>query len=411
MKRFLPFIAALFLSLYSWAQLEVKEDSFKLVPGFVNINTEKMYDDNDKPYAVLKIKTENISSKERRELSFKGDAQTFFEIEYKDGEIWLYISYYATFIKISHDEFSSTEFWFPYDMKPKCGYELTLVNKQSLDKEILKRLEKLESASAASTDKNPGYGYIMISTTPVDGATVYIDGEEMSMKTPCVSDKLSVGDHSIQIVKDMYKPYVAVVKLEAGETKNINAKLEHTDGEQTYYGRNKGFDIIPTVSGLYTLRYGLLNNPGFAFVPAVNAKYMIGPKLGLGGGLGYIYSLTGPHSISVAVDITYMFGKNKVKPFVSLQPGYLISITSYKNTETTGWGMTDYSNSSYSGPSWSFTLGANVKRSLIGLTVKLNRYIQDYQQFWSGSELNGGKDDGYSYSIGLTYSYIFHVER
>lgn len=85
MNRFLPFIAALFLSLNSWAQLEVKEDSFKEVLGYVNINTEKMYDDNDKPYAVLKIKTENINSKERRELSFKGDAQTFFEIEYKDG--------------------------------------------------------------------------------------------------------------------------------------------------------------------------------------------------------------------------------------------------------------------------------------------------------------------------------------
>ena len=39
------------------AQLQVKEGSFKKVDGFVNINIEKMYDDNDKPYAVLKIKT------------------------------------------------------------------------------------------------------------------------------------------------------------------------------------------------------------------------------------------------------------------------------------------------------------------------------------------------------------------
>lgn len=81
MNRFLPFIAALFLSLNSWAQLEVKEDSFKEVLGYVNINTEKMYDDNDKPYAVLKIKTENINSKERRELSFKGDAQLSIKTE------------------------------------------------------------------------------------------------------------------------------------------------------------------------------------------------------------------------------------------------------------------------------------------------------------------------------------------
>lgn len=130
MKRKLVILFIILVySIRAIAQLEVKEDSFKEVVGFVNINTEKMYDDNDKPYAVLKIKTENISSKERRELNFGGDAQTFFEAEYKDGEVWLYISYYASFIKISHEEFSSTEFYFPFDMKPKCGYELTLVKK------------------------------------------------------------------------------------------------------------------------------------------------------------------------------------------------------------------------------------------------------------------------------------------
>ena len=130
-----------------FAQLEVKEGSFKKVDGFVNINTDKMFDDNDKPYAVLKIKTENIDAKQRRELTFKGDARTFFEIEYNDGEVWLYISYYATFIKISHPDLSSTEFWFPFDMEPKRGYELTLVNKPSLDEEVIKRIEKLEHAS------------------------------------------------------------------------------------------------------------------------------------------------------------------------------------------------------------------------------------------------------------------------
>ena len=129
MKRLLLFVLAIICSLNLMAQLEVKDGSFKEVSGFVNINTEKMYDDNDKPYAVLKIKTENISSKERHELNFGGDAQTFWEVEYRDGEVWLYISYYATFLKISHEELSSTEFHFPFDMKPKCGYELTLVNK------------------------------------------------------------------------------------------------------------------------------------------------------------------------------------------------------------------------------------------------------------------------------------------
>lgn len=156
MKKSFILLTMLIMSLCAMAQLEVKEDSFKLVEGFVNINTDKMYDDNEQPYAVLKIKTENINAKQRRELTFKGDARTFFEVEYEDGEVWLYISYYASYIKISHPDLSSTEFWFPYDMKPKCGYELTLVNKSESninEEKIMSRLDELESATKAVAEK------------------------------------------------------------------------------------------------------------------------------------------------------------------------------------------------------------------------------------------------------------------
>ena len=153
MKKSLFLILLVISSLICSAQLQVKEGSFKKVEGFVNINTEKMFDDNDRPYAVLKIKTENINDKQRRELSFGGDAQTFFETEYKDGEVWLYISYYATFLKISHPDLSSTEFWFPFDMEPKRGYEMTLVNKPAIDEEIISRIEKLENASTTANQQ------------------------------------------------------------------------------------------------------------------------------------------------------------------------------------------------------------------------------------------------------------------
>lgn len=143
-KKIFTLIVGMLFVMPSFAQLEINEDSFKEVPGFVNINTDKMFDDNEKPYAVLKIRTENINAKQRRELEFKGDARTFFEVEYKDGEVWLYISYYASFLKVSHPDLSSTEFWFPYDMKPKCGYELTLTNKTVDGKEIMDRFDKLE---------------------------------------------------------------------------------------------------------------------------------------------------------------------------------------------------------------------------------------------------------------------------
>lgn len=156
-KLLLLFLVYAGWAYHAFAQLEVKPGSFKEVPGFVNIDLDKQTDDNDRPYAVLKIKTENINDKQRRELNFQGDARTFFEIEYRDGEVWLYISYYATYLKVSHPDLSSMEFYFPFDMQGKKGYELTLVNTTppAIDEEkvndIMDRLANLETTTEQNT--------------------------------------------------------------------------------------------------------------------------------------------------------------------------------------------------------------------------------------------------------------------
>ena len=154
MKKLTAIILLLLFSLGATAQLEVKPDSFKEVAGFVNINLDIQEDDNNVPYAVVKVKTENINDKQRRELLFQGDAATYIECEYKVGEVWVYLTYKATYLKISHPDLSSTEFWFPYDMEPKKGYELTLVNNAALatDEETLERIRKLEEALRNQTE-------------------------------------------------------------------------------------------------------------------------------------------------------------------------------------------------------------------------------------------------------------------
>ena len=62
MRKLLLLFFITLLSIPLFAQLEVQEGSFKEVLGFVNINPDPNYqtDDNDLPYAVLKVKTENI---------------------------------------------------------------------------------------------------------------------------------------------------------------------------------------------------------------------------------------------------------------------------------------------------------------------------------------------------------------
>ena len=150
MRKLLLLFFITLLSIPLFAQLEVQEGSFKEVPGFVNINPDPNYqtDDNNLPFAVLKVKTENINDKQRRQLRFEGNGGTFIVLEYKTGEVWVYLTAkYADYIKISHPDLSSTEFTFPYDLIPKKGYELTLVNKSAnVNEEKLKnRIEELET--------------------------------------------------------------------------------------------------------------------------------------------------------------------------------------------------------------------------------------------------------------------------
>lgn len=203
-KKFLILFTALISSITLVAQLEVKPGSFKEVSGFVNIDPEKQTDDNDQPYAVVKVRTENIDNKQRRELNFQGDARTFFEIDYRDGEVWLYISYYASFIKISHPDLSSTEFYFPFDMKPKKGYELTLVNTAS---------------------KESGKGSLTIKTKPESGAIIVLNGKVLNQKTPFTNDMIAAGQYEITVSKDRFKPATKIVTILDGENKTIEIEM------------------------------------------------------------------------------------------------------------------------------------------------------------------------------------------
>ena len=159
MKRLLLFAILLLVANNAFSQLEVNPGSFKETIGFVNTNPDPdyQYDDNDLPFAVIKVRTENISDRQRRELIFEGNAGTFIMLEYKIGEVWVYLTAkYADYIKISHPELSSCEFTLPCDLLAKHGYEMTLVNK---------------------TANSSGSGTLIVTTKPENGATVTLNGK------------------------------------------------------------------------------------------------------------------------------------------------------------------------------------------------------------------------------------------
>lgn len=190
-----------------FAQLEVKSGSFKEVVGFVNTNSDPnyQYDDNDNPFAVVKVRTENISDKQRKELKFEGNAGTFIMLEYKVGEVWVYLTAkYADYMKISHPELSSIEYSFPQDLKPKMGYELTLVS------------------NAVS---KVGKGSLTIKTKPENGAIIILNGKVLTQKTPFTNDMIAAGKYEITVTKDKFKSVTKTVNIMDGDNKVLEIEM------------------------------------------------------------------------------------------------------------------------------------------------------------------------------------------
>lgn len=227
MKKFLIFIIGVFLSLQAFSQLEVKENSFREVPGFTNTNPDPDYqsDDNYFPFAIIKIKTENIDDKQRRELLFQGNAATYFMVEYKNDGLWLYLTaQYADYIKFSHPDFSTCEFEIPVKLKPNQGYELTLTN----------------TAGAAS------YGSLTVTTKPEKGALVTLDSIELGWqnKTPYTNEMILVGKHEIKVAKMPYETVTKIIEIKKGEHLDLEIEMPFSYGTLSIETTPPGATVI-----------------------------------------------------------------------------------------------------------------------------------------------------------------------
>ena len=263
-------ILLIFMSLTSFAQMQVKENSFHQIDGYVMLDKNDHYDDNNLPMALIKISTENITAEERRHITFKGNLATYFDVHFEPSEIYLYISAQsATFIEIHHPDYGKTEFTLPFDLKDFCGYEMVLqyipiglntnVTQQNnyltiicdqpnasiyIDDQYVSdgfkslaigtthswRIEcdmyHTESGTVTITKDEPitiekqlrpAYGFIKVSSKPESGAIVFINNKKVGT-TPYQSDKMASGTYNIRVVKDMYKTIEQTFTITDGNT-------------------------------------------------------------------------------------------------------------------------------------------------------------------------------------------------
>ena len=281
MKKVLLAIFAL-ISLNVFSQINIKEGSFRKIEGYVMLDKSEHLDDNDNPMALIKITTENISAEERAKFTYKGNIETYFDVQQHEvGQTYLYISAKpATFIEIIHPDYGKTEYTFPFDLCDYCGYEMVvqyvplvpIVTQESskpkktylivksdqtdariyIDDELVNtheasktvdfgsthtykiecNLYHTESGSVTINDRTeinkklrPAFGYINISTSPEQGAKAFVDGDYIGL-TPITTDKIRSGSHTVMVMKDMYKMKEQSYNVTDGQTTNVTLNMD-----------------------------------------------------------------------------------------------------------------------------------------------------------------------------------------
>lgn len=255
----------LLTSLNTFAQsdfLKVKEGSFHKINGFVMVDKHEHTDVNDAPMALIKISTDNITAEQRRKFIFKGNLATYFDVQFKPGEIYLYISAAAaTFIEIIHDDYGKIEYWLPESLCDFCGYEMVI---QYLNPEQKKT-------------------FVAINSEPAD-ANIYIDGK-FSGVTPNVISDLSLGKHELLLEKDGYESFVKTIDVKEDEMLKVNEKLKI--GKKVVVKTDADSEISVGMTKDSPSEYSMnlkiddYQNKGINFL-TINGAYSIAPQMSFG---------------------------------------------------------------------------------------------------------------------------------
>ncbi|MFZ4726272.1 MAG: PEGA domain-containing protein [Paludibacter sp.] len=79
----------------------------------------------------------------------------------------------------------------------------------------------------------PAFGYITINTEPEKDAKVIIDGKTLTTNTPTKSEALASGEHTVQVMKEMYQPTTKKVIVTDGQTTPISFTMQPNFAELT----------------------------------------------------------------------------------------------------------------------------------------------------------------------------------
>ena len=77
----------------------------------------------------------------------------------------------------------------------------------------------------------PAFGFIQVSTNPEQGAKILIDNKKQTATSPTISDTLASGEHTVQVIKEMYEPASQKVMVMDGKIIQLDFTLQSNFAE------------------------------------------------------------------------------------------------------------------------------------------------------------------------------------
>ena len=278
-------VSAQQISVKSFRKLEMDLDA--------KVN-EPLKDQNGDLCAIIKVQTTQSG------FYFDGGQLGIKKTELKHGEIWLYVPWGLKRLTISHDklgvlrdyqlnipiekasvyemvlttgkvittvEETIDSQWLVINPEPadasvylndlfvKSGTYQTKLKPGSYSYRVEAPLYHTEAGKVEINDTKkeiiarlkPAFGYVTVNTEPEKEAKVIIDGKALTTNTPCKSEALASGTHTVQVIKEMYQPATQKVTITDGQTAPVNFKLQPnfaelnitTSAEATLYINNE----------------------------------------------------------------------------------------------------------------------------------------------------------------------------
>lgn len=207
MKHTIPITLTIIFFALQLSADEFKVLSFKNVPNDISaiVNNYKRLDDNDEVCAIIKVRSDV------RNLQFTASNPVVGQVNFINGEYWVYISGSTRQISIFTEGFVKFSYIFPQNIERAKVYILEL-------------------SSKSGGYVQSGKGTLNITSTP-ENIKVGIDGfPDLVKQTPCTFENYLAGNYRFKFHRNRYQPLDSIITIEKNTQKQINVALRPTWG-------------------------------------------------------------------------------------------------------------------------------------------------------------------------------------